>query len=167
MKPTRIRLLIAVAVVAGALGWGAAYLLDERVGRYLTVPWAAAATFLVLGLALLYWTRAVRARLAGKPGTKPLPPLVAARTAALAMAASRVGAFFFGWYLGIGIELLPAVDVPAVRDSALASAGCVVGALLLVVAGLWLERNLRLPDPPEDPQTKRRPGATRNPGPVV
>lgn len=149
MRPTTVRLLLGVAVVAGALGWGAAYLVDVRLGRYLSVPWTAPVTFLLLGVALLLWTRGVRARLARKPGTKPLPPLVAARTAALAMAASRVGAFFLGWYLGVLAEFLPSLSVPAVRQDALAATGSVLGALLVVVAALWLEHSCRLPDPPD------------------
>lgn len=170
MKPTRLRLLLGVAVVAAALGWGASYLLDERVGRYLTVPWLAALTFVLLGLALLLWTRSVRARLAGRPGTRPLPPIVAARTAALAMAASRVGAFFVGWYAGVLVQLLPSADVPSVRESLFAAGGCVLGALLVVVAGLWLEASLRLPDPPEESGgsgSGSAPRATRSPGPAA
>jgi hypothetical protein len=166
MKPTRIRLLVAIAVIAAAVGWGAAYLVDVRLGRYLSVPWTAPITLALLGLALLLWTRGVRARLAHKPGTKPLPPLVAARTAALAMAASRVGAFFVGWYVGVLVEFLPSLSVPAVRDYALAAGGPVLGALLVVVAALWLERSCRLPDPPPDPTKERNHLRTPGVGPA-
>ncbi len=164
MKPTRIRLLLAVAVLGGALGWATTFVIDERFGHYLSVPWTAPMTFLLLGIALLLWTRSVRARLARKPGTRPLPPIVAARTAALAMAASRVGAFFFGWYLGVIVAFLHALDVPAVQVSALSSGGCVLGALLVAVAALWLERSCRLPDPPPDEDGGKERTASRSPG---
>ncbi len=167
MRPTRLRLLVGIAVVAGALGWGTAYLVDARLSRYLSVPWTAPITFLLLGIALLLWTRGVRARLARKPGTKPLPPLVAARTAALAMAASRVGAFFFGWYIGVLVELVPSLEVEAVRGYVLAAAGSVLGALLVVLAALWLERSCRLPDPPPDPQLDGKPARARGIDPAA
>jgi Protein of unknown function (DUF3180) len=155
MRPTRVRLLAAVAIAAAALGWVAADLFDSRLGRYFPVPWTAPATFALLGIALLLWTRGIRARLAGKPDTKPVPPLVAARTAALAMAASRVGAFFVGWYAGVLIQLLPSRQVELVRGYSLAAAAAVLGALLVVVAALWLEHSCRLPDPPPDPLGER------------
>ncbi len=53
--------------VAGALGWGTAYLVDARLSRYLSVPWAPI-TFLLLGVALLLWTRGVRAGSPASPG---------------------------------------------------------------------------------------------------
>lgn len=162
MRPTRVRFLAAVAVIAGALGWAVAYLVDVRVGRYLPVPWTAPVMFLVLGIALLLWTRGVRARLARKEGTKPLPPLVAARTAALAMAASRGGAFFVGWYVGVALELLPSLGVAVVRQYALLSVGSALGALLVTVVALWLERSCRLPDPP--PEALQRKSSTPAPG---
>lgn len=166
MRPTRIRLLVGIAVIAAALGWGAAYLTDVRLGRYLSVPWTAPVTLLLLGIALLIWTRGVRARLAHKPGTKPLPPVVATRTAALAMAASRVGAFFVGWYLGVLVDLVPSLSVPVVREYALSAGGSVLAALLVVVAALWLEHSLRLPDPPPDPMQDRTHLRTPGVGPA-
>lgn len=150
MKPTRIRLLVAIAAVAGSVGWGAAFLVSALTGRYLVVPWLAPVTLLLLGIALLLWTRGVRARLAHKPGTRPLPPIVAARTAALAMAASRTGAFFGGFYLGVAIELLPNWSIAVVSERVLLCGGSVLAAVLVVVAALWLERSCRLPDPPAD-----------------
>lgn len=156
MKPTRIRLLLAIAVVAGSLGWGTAFLLSSRTGRYLLVPWTAPVTLLLLGIAILLWTRGVRARLAGKPGTRPLPPIVAARTAALAMAASRTGAFFGGFYLGVAIELVPNWSIPVVSERVLFCGGSVLAALLVVVAALWLERSCQLPDPPADGTVQRQ-----------
>ncbi|MEO6822622.1 MAG: DUF3180 domain-containing protein [Candidatus Nanopelagicales bacterium] len=156
MKPTRIRLLLAIAVIAASLGWGAASLVSSRTGRYLAVPWTAPITLLVLGIAIILWTRGVRARLAGMTGTRPLHPIVAARTAALAMAASRTGAFFGGFYLGVGIELVPNWAISVAADRVLLCAGSVLAALLVVVAALWLEHSCRLPDPPADGALERQ-----------
>lgn len=151
MKPTRMRLLVAIAVIAAAIGWGLARVMDNQYGHYLGVPWTAPITLGLLALAIVLWTRGIRARLAGKPGTKPLPSLVAARTTALAMAGSRTGAGFLGFYVGVTIELLPVIgQVEAARHSAYAAAASVITGLLVVAAALWLERSCRLPDPPAE-----------------
>ncbi|HET8970363.1 MAG TPA: DUF3180 domain-containing protein [Candidatus Nanopelagicales bacterium] len=155
MRPTRVRLLLAVAVVAAVLGWLAARFFDSGLGRYFPVPWTAPATLGLLALALVLWTRSVRSRLAHRPGTRPLPPIVAARTAALALAASRVGAFFLGWYAGVLVQLVPSWQVEAVRAYSLAAGAAVLAALAVVVAALWLERSCRLPDPPPDTRGER------------
>jgi drug/metabolite transporter (DMT)-like permease len=151
VKPTRIRLLAAIAVIAAAIGWGLARVMENQYGHYLGVPWTAPITLGLLALAIVLWTRGIRARLAGKPGTKPLPSLVAARTTALAMAGSRTGAFFLGFYVGVALELLPATtQVDAARHSAYAAVASVVTGLSVIAAALWLERSCRLPDPPAE-----------------
>ena len=108
MKPTKVRLLLTLAVLAGAIGWGAVSLIQGQSGRILPVPWLAASTMWILALALGIWTLLARPRLQRRPGTKSLPPIVAARTAALAMAASRTGSLVGGFYLGVALAALPA-----------------------------------------------------------
>jgi hypothetical protein len=108
----------------------------------------AAATLAILAIALWLWTTGVRNRLARAPGTKPLPPIVAARSAALALAASRVGAVVCGFYAGLLLVLVNRLDVPAIRESALWSTLSALSALALTVIAWWLERILRLPEEP-------------------
>ncbi|MSV53217.1 MAG: hypothetical protein F2898_04625, partial [Actinobacteria bacterium] len=48
MKPTRVRLLLSLAVLAAAVGWGAVILLQGQSGRILPVPWLAASTMWIL-----------------------------------------------------------------------------------------------------------------------
>lgn len=151
MRPTRITFLLFLALLLAGIGWAGAYVVDARLGRYLDVPWTSPAALALLALAIALWTRSIRARLAGKEGTKPVPAIVAARTTALAMAGSRVGAFFAGFYLGVVIELLRSLDVKAARESAIAAGACVVAGVLVAIAALWLERSCQLPDPPPDP----------------
>jgi len=116
--------------------------------RSVPVPWMAAATLAILAIALWLWTTGVRNRLARAPGTKPLPPIVAARSAALALAASRVGAVVCGFYAGLLLVLVNRLDVPAIRESALWSTLSALSALALTVIAWWLERILRLPEEP-------------------
>jgi hypothetical protein len=146
LRPTRPRLLVALAVLAGAVGWAVARLVDTFANRTLPVPWTAPVVMAVLALTLALWARGTRARLAHKPGTKPMDPLVAARSAALAMAASRTGAIVAGFYTGVAISLAPGWDVAGVRDRTLVAVVTVGMAVLVILAGLWLERVCRLPD---------------------
>lgn len=153
MTGTRLRLLAALAALAAAVGWGVARLVDAYANRSLPVPWTAPLVMLVLAAALVLWTRTTRARLRGRPGTTPMNPIVAARSAALALAASRTGAIVAGLYAGVAIALAPSWDVPYVRERIVISALTVVSACLAVGAALWLERVCRLPpDSSEGPK---------------
>ena len=150
MTPTRVRLLVAMLVVSAAVGWGVATLVDAYADRSLPVPWTAALVMFLLALALALWARGTRARLAHAPGTKPMEPLVAARSAALAMAASRTGAIVAGLYVGVAIAFAPSWDLSAARERIVIALVTVVGAGLVVAAALWLERVCRVPPDASD-----------------
>jgi hypothetical protein len=151
MAPTSVRLLLALAVLAATAGWALAQVWDAVTGRYVPVPWTAAIGLCLLAVGLLLWTLRVRHRLGRKPGTLPLDPIVAARTAALAMAGSRTGAVLGGLYLGMGVAFLPLVSQDPGRERVLSATAAVLTAVAVVVVSLWLERCCRLPDPPEGP----------------
>ena len=151
MKPTRVWSLAAAAVLAAAVGWGVVELVDSWAGRLVPVPWLAAAAMWLVAAGVAYWTYTSRPRLQRKPGAKPMPPLVAARTAALAMAASRIGALVAGFYAGIAIGIVPSIGTPSGSSTFWAASLASLGALALVAAGLWLEHVCRLPiGPPDD-----------------
>jgi len=152
MTPTRIRLLVALAVIAGAAGWGLVQVVDAWAGRLLPVPWLAAAAMWLIAGATLYWTISSRPRLQGRPGSKPLPPLVAARTAALALAASRGGSLVAGFYGGVAIAMVPSVGTPSGGSTFWSATFASVGAIALVVAAMWLESICRLPIGPDNPR---------------
>lgn len=146
MTPTRLRLLVALAVVAAALGWGLLVATQGRSGRVVPVPWLAAATMWFLAVALLLWTLLARPRLQRKEGHRPLSPFVAARTAALAMAASRTGSLVAGFYIGLGLAVIPSRESPAGSASLWAAGLTALGSIALVAVALWLERLCRLPN---------------------
>jgi hypothetical protein len=153
MKPTRLRLLVAVAVIAAAVGWGFVQVVDAWFGRIVPVPWLAAGALWLLAGAVAYWAWSSRPRLQHRPGAKPMPPLVAARTAALAMAASRIGALVLGFYAGVAVAMASHTVTPSGRQAFWAASLAAAGAGVLVAAALWLERLCRLPiGPPDDPR---------------
>ncbi len=154
MTPTRPRLLVALVVISAAVGWGVSRLVDAYADRSLPVPWTAALVMLLLALALALWARGTRARLTGQPGTKPMDPIVAARSAALAMAASRTGAIVAGFYTGVSIALVPGWGVASVRERIIISVVTVLLAGLVVAAALWLERVCRVPPDSSDDDPK-------------
>ncbi len=150
MTPTSARLLAVVTALSVTAGWGLARAFGDLAGRYLPVPWSGAVGLSVLAAGLLVWALMVRPRLRHKEGSRPLDPLVAARTAALAMAASRTGAVLGGLYLGIGLAFLPLAGQDPGRERLLAAGAAVLAAVAVVAVALWLERMCRLPDPPAD-----------------
>ncbi len=144
MTPTRIRTLAVIALATVLLGWLLVTLVDSLAQRLLPVPWTAAAALALMALSLLVWALLARPRLLRKPGREPLPPLTAARTAALAMAASRTGAGVGGFYAGVVLGLLPSWDTPAGRDYLLAAAAAALASAALAAVALWLESLCRL-----------------------
>lgn len=161
MTPTRARTLATVGLVGAAVGFVLAHLFDRVVNRFLPVHWTAPAAIALIALALLAWTLHARPRIAqdreeGKPKHPPMNPLVAARTAALAMAASRTGAAVGGFYAGAMLSLLSSWSNAAARERALLSALAVLASMALVAVALWLERICRIKD---DPDGSMRPAA--------
>lgn len=139
MKPTRLRLLLTLLVVAASVGWSLARLVQHWTDQLTVVGWSMPATMLVLSLALLVWTLLARPRLLRSPGHAPLAPLAAARSAAMALAASRVGTLVAGVHLGLGIAVLPVLSVSTAREQLLIAAVTFVLSVGLTTVGWWLE----------------------------
>jgi hypothetical protein len=164
MRPTRIRVLLALAAVTAAAGWGVARVVEALTARLVPVPWLAPATLWLLAAAVFVWALLSRPRLLRRPGARPMPPLVAARTAALAMASSRVGAVVGGLYAGLAIAALPAMSVPAGQETAAAAGAAAMGAVALVAAALWLEHMCRITEDGDDPPGGARSRPVPEPG---
>jgi len=150
LGPTSARLLVVLAVVAAAAGWGLFTVVLGQTGRVLGVPWLSAGSMWLLAGALAMWAWTSRPRLLRLPEAKPMPALVAARTAALAMAASRTGALVAGGYLGVGLAAVAERSVPSGQQTMLASFVSAAGALALTGVALWLEHLCRLKQRDDD-----------------
>jgi len=148
VRPTSWRLLLGIAVVGFVLTWAALTVGESRTGMIPDVPWPSAVVLGVFGGAVLVVALALRPRLKRRDGHEPVNPIVAARFAVLALACSRAGALFVGVYAAFLAIALTDLSIQFRRHLAVVSGSCVLAALLVVVAGLVLERMLRLPAPP-------------------
>jgi hypothetical protein len=147
MRPTRSSLLVALVIVAGIAGYVLTRLFYTDVQ---SPPTFAPLWLLLLALAEGYTAQLTRGRLAGRPGTKPINPIVVARLAAMAKASSPVGALASGAYAGFLAKVAATAGDAAHRDTRTAVAGIVCGVALMVAA-LWLERVCRVKTPPDEP----------------
>lgn len=143
LTPTRSRPLLlmslAIAVVTGVAlrAWSSS-------GHELpALPWTAPGVMALMAIAVLVagtpvrnWTRGTR--------TRPLDPLVAARTVVLAKAAQYAGALLTGCYAGQALALVSTLDVGSRRSLLLRALVAVVTAVAVWVAGWLVERFCRV-----------------------
>jgi hypothetical protein len=146
MRPTRRRDLALAALLAAVIG----YVVTRHSYTDLPSPtlysllWVA-----LLTIAELYIALVTRSRLAGRPGTRPINPLIVARIAALAKATSVVGALAVGVYAGFFGWVIQLESTAASRDTRTAGIG--VGlSVLLIAAASFLEHVCRVPHDPDD-----------------
>ena len=148
MQPTKISMLAVLAILAAAVGWSVAQLWPTFFGQGMPVSTGSAIAMILVFVTMLIWTLMTRARL--KPGAtvNRLHPIVAARTAALAMSASRVGSLAFGFYVGVLLANLAANYSSAGTDRIRISAVTAVASLLTAAVAIWLERICQIKEPP-------------------
>ena len=146
MRPTRWYALVAVGIGAGAVG----YLITRASYADLPSPTLyAQISLFVLAIAEGYTATMTKARLEGRPGTRPIDPLVVARLVALAKASSIVGALAAGAYAGFLGWVGQLTSTTASSDVRTAVAGMAAG-LALVAGALYLEWVGRVPEDPND-----------------
>lgn len=139
MQQTKVSHLVVIVVTMGAIGWAITVVLQGQTGRSLPVPGLAAAAMWIFGLSVGLWTYFARPRLLRQAGARPFPPLVMARIAVLAMAASRTGALIGGLYLGIALASIGNSSTPAGWTAMIAGFLATMGSVIVIVGALWLE----------------------------
>lgn len=145
MRPTRLVTLVAVALAAAAGAFG---LLLVGYGDIPAVPLTAPVSLAVLAAGEGYVAPSVRARLAGRPRTRPILPLTVARMAAFAKASGLVGALAVGAYVGLlGYVASHRGGRTATHDTVSAGLG-LAAAVGLTAAALALEWVCRVPGRP-------------------
>jgi hypothetical protein len=150
MERTRLRTLVLLAVGTAAVGWLVLRVLSSRGRDVPAVPWPMVAVLVLLALVVFVMGWQVRQYLRGN--NPALDPVRAARTAVLAKAACYAGALLTGWYAAQVLVVLDMLRIEAQRARAGAAALAVLGAVVLVAAGLLAEWFCRIP-PPDDEGT--------------
>lgn len=156
MNRTRPRLLVALVLMGAGVGWPADALALEVGKNFLPLSWSAAVGLLTFATALGIWGWLIRDRLpkpgvddSGKPfaqrAIRPLPPLTAVRTVALAISAARAGAFLVGVYAAIAGLAATHLALQVANAHLIIGATTALCALVLMLVGLWLERRCTLP----------------------
>ena len=150
MQQTKISMLAVLAILAAAVGWSFAQLWPTFFDQGMPVSVGSAIAMILVFFTLLIWTLMTRARL--KPGAtiNRLHPIVAARTAALAMSASRVGSLAFGFYVGVLLANVVADYSSAGTDRIRISAITALASLLTAAVAIWLERICQIKEPPSN-----------------
>ena len=155
MRPTSLRTMVGLALVAAIAGW---LLAASAYGDLPALPRFAGLPLVVLALAEVLMGRVVRDRIRqrrdalGRPHGRPLHPLQVARALVLAKASSPVGAVVAGIYAGLLGWILPRRGQGTSYAADTLAAGLTAGAgLVLLAAALFLERSCRTPGSSDDP----------------
>lgn len=144
MRPTRPRDLLVVALVAALIVNVIVRLAYASLPGF---PLFAGATLGVLGIAEAIGGSALRSRIRGEAGAKPVDPLVAARAVVVAKASALAGAVLAGAWAGLLFHVVPrSATVTAAADDMGAGIVGLLCALGLVAGALWLEHCCRAPD---------------------
>jgi hypothetical protein len=166
VKPTRLPVLAAIAVLAGSVGYSAGLLVDGAGNTLPKVPPAAAGVLGLLAAVLVGLALTTRARLRAlrerRFDARPLNPLATARYVVLARASSPVGALLAGGYAGYTIFLAGDLNEPGRSDLASPALAAAVASVAVVIAALFLEHVCRVPgDGPDDQPGLPGPRANR------
>lgn len=153
MKSTSISLLLRVAIVFALLGGLFDTFWKISTGTLFRWGWGSWAAMLIADLAMIAWAWSIRHRLPKKilvdgkltvqRAAAPLAPVVAARTAALALAGSRTGAAVGGFYLGCA--LYARFESPLAVHHSTVSLATSLTSVVMIIISLWIEKHCLLP----------------------
>ena len=154
MRPTQWSRLLGVAAVAGALTWATLRAWSVQGGTEPPLLWTTVVALVLIavvvagaGWPVRQWVRGDRAR--------RIDALRAARTAVLGKASAYAGALLAGWFGGQAAHYAGTFEILARRDRMWLAVAAVVASLLMVAAGLLVERWCRVPR--DDRHVQREP----------
>jgi hypothetical protein len=149
MTPTRTPALLVTAAICALVSWLVLRLLYSALPP---LPWTGVPALAIAAAAEAWSGRLLRARILGRPGTKPAPPLYVARMAVLAKATSQAGTVIAGVAAGFALYAAGSLSAPIPRHDAVTAVTTLVLSVLLVFAALYLEHCCRIP---QDPRATR------------
>src|SRR5258708_2566709 len=127
MTPTRTSVLLVVAAVCALVSW---LILRLAYSALPPLPWTGVPA---VAIAAAAWPgRLLRARILGRPGTKPAPPLYVARMAVLAKATSQAGAVIGGVAAGFALYAAGSLSAATPRHDEIIALTTLIVSVLLV-----------------------------------
>lgn len=146
MKPTRARTLLLIGAAAALVMWA---LLTVIYSKLPPLTWTGVPALLIAAGAEAWIGRDLRARIMGRQGTKPAPPLFVARMVALAKASSQAAALLAGVAVGFVVYLSGMLDATTPRNDLITSSVWFGSSVVLLAAALYLEYCCRVPKSPD------------------
>ena len=146
MNPTRPWMLGLIVAAAAAVTWAV------LIAVYASLPpltWTLVPALFIAAGAEAWMGRDLRARILGRRGTKPAPPLFVARMVALAKASSQAAALLAGVSAGFVGYLSGMTDAPTPRADLVDASVSFGASLVLLAAALFLEYCCRVPKKPD------------------
>jgi hypothetical protein len=143
MTPTRLRTLFLLTVAVAVVSW---LLLRAVYTSLPSFPWTMLPALIIAAGGEAITARGLRARILGRPGTKPVPSLQVARMVALAKASSLAAALIGGVAAGFAGAAAGSLPAHAAGHDVFVSTCTFGGSVLLAVAALYLEYCCRIPE---------------------
>ncbi len=150
MKTTKISNLFIIFLIGSAIGYFGSSIYENLTSRVFNIYLNTALAILLLDLAIFFWGTNFKNRLKRDSKLLPVPALVAARTVALAMAASRTGAILGGFYIAVAMFFLPLLGNAVIMQRFINAMISALVSIWLLFLGLWLERICQVPQYPDD-----------------
>jgi hypothetical protein len=160
VKPTRPRVLLLTGVLAAAITWA---LLTVVYADLPPLSWTGVPALLIAAAAEAYTGRDLHARIEGRAGAKPAPPLFVARMVALAKASSLAAALLAGVSAGFVGYLSGMLDATTPRNDMIAAGLSFASSLVLLAAALYLEYCCRVPRNPDSDRDEQPAPPPRSP----
>lgn len=158
MKPTRQRNLLITGVACAVIAWA---VLQAVYSDLPPLSWTGVPALLIAAMIEGWAGRDLKARITGREGYKPAPPLFVARLVVLAKASAYAAAVLAGLSFGFVIYLISLLQAQTPRTDMITAGVTFVCALVLLAAALYLENCCRIPRdsgdddkvPPPPPQS--------------
>ncbi|WP_344219466.1 DUF3180 domain-containing protein [Kribbella sancticallisti] len=148
VRPTSRRLLVAIVVLGAAIGWTIVRAVESSGGVAPTVSWLTLVAWGFLAALLFVAARNTHQRIQVRH--ERVEPSRAVFLLLIGKASAFVGALCTGVYAGFALSFLSAVGASGPRNRVITAGAAAVISVLVVVAGLLLERACRIPEDPDE-----------------
>ena len=148
VRPTSRRLLVAIAVLGVAVGVTLVKAIESGGGVAPTVSWLSLIAWGFLAALLFAAARNTHQRVQVR--RERIDPSRAVFLLMIAKASAFVGALCAGVYAGFALSFLQAMGSSGPRNRVIMAGAAAVVSVLVVTAGLLLERACRVPEDPDE-----------------